>query len=1232
VNHCRNEGGSEATFTAPEAGTYVLSARLGAQQAGSDLLEAGFIIDGNQVGENTRVVGDGWGEMQWYQTTVELSAGQHTFRTQLMNDWSGEADAFGRGDRNMLVDKLAAEGPFVINGTGGNLLWNVTPNTDVQATMTLRHGNQAIGTENLESIGVNGSGQRIHPSAQLTAGRDYTVNIRLENLAGSVETGWQLRRFPFTSGESVANIDKARNAATVVFNSTPGAFGQVQYKAAGRFANGSCDGGGWSAINSANQAMDSHRLTLSNLVDGMYYCWRAVTEYPRGAPYRTVVTGPSQSFVFDKTPPTVTAPPYVILEQENLQGTVVNKANLGLPEVRDLVDKRMSATNIATPEVIGRGDIPADGVALQLGTHNVRWRASDSAGNVGYSGLQRVDVRDTTRPTYAAGPPLVVEATSPQGTQITPKSLHAETANGTQFRGWDACDAELAVTQTSQQDGEGDWLPAADVIYQRSTNPGGAGNHTVRVLMRDNSGNSTVGTYEVTIQDTTAPTFSPLPTLVVGDDESECVTSYIPRPRIEDNSYFPHELTVAPDKDEDFCWATSDAQGTRIPGPGGRVEGSIIVHDVTWTGCDPAQNCRESVQRVEVRRPTLAAEHTITVGGRAVEMGTYVNGTVTVRARLTRFSDECGDPRNAARSVWLPEPDEVSDGGEGEFIGLYTSDGDYLGTNVQLWHCDEFALVPNLTFGKDTILPEHDMEALDQASVVAENVDSWPRLFVGNKLDLGNMTVSDDRSGVRFIRVMLNPGQGGEEASEWGRELVLMQRTIAGSGRLIHGPAEVTDFTCQQGAVPCVMVDGRPHLDLTKLRTFDRDRVRQHVMRIEILDFAGNRTIDDRYFLLRDYKRALTDVSGRIETALLDAADEEYQTDLDEAKSHLEVALTYWNAKTGEGIGPDFSLRQIQWGPSFRRAERGVVSLSRARRNDAPSFFRVLETDISQAMIGQMQLYLDEQEGMLNPPEGQDPNEDQIPAWWDETLAGARATLADARAQAYGRTQADRAADAYNDAAALYELRYDHLQRVTERTVAADESEDPIEDGELRDLVYALNNIIHSVIKEEIRSAREVNNAGGDQLDVVIRRLNQVQGCMDSLVRDNLNDRTFTLCYLDIVEIVHQLRQVQGALVETYTWRSLLAASVFGMLDISIYHSINALVTFEGYDENPEAIEALEQYRLGTEELRAGDVDVALNRYLANRCRMVMLYNEYYADPEDPSLGPINEADYCEAN
>ena len=150
VNHCRGGGGVEASFSVPQAGTYVLSARLGAEQAGSDLLEAGFIVDGNQVGENTRIVGHGWGEKQWYQTTGELAAGQHTDRTHLMNDRAGAADQVGRTDRNMLVDKLAVEGPFVINA-GGNLLWNVTPNTDVQATMTLRHGNQAIGTETLRA-------------------------------------------------------------------------------------------------------------------------------------------------------------------------------------------------------------------------------------------------------------------------------------------------------------------------------------------------------------------------------------------------------------------------------------------------------------------------------------------------------------------------------------------------------------------------------------------------------------------------------------------------------------------------------------------------------------------------------------------------------------------------------------------------------------------------------------------------------------------------------------------------------------------------------------------------------------------------------------------------------------------------------------------------------------------------------------------------------------------------
>ena len=83
------------------------------------------------------------------------------------------------------------------------------------------------------------------------------------------------------------------------------------------------------------------------------------------------------------------------------------------------------------------------------------------------------------------------------------------------------------------------------------------------------------------------------------------------------------------------------------------------------------------------------------------------------------------------------------------------------------------------------------------------------------------------------------------------------------------------------------------------------------------------------------------------------------------------------------------------------------------------------------------------------------------------------------------------------------------------------------------------------------------------------------------------------------------------------------------MLDISIYHSANALVSFDGAMEDPEVQEALNQYSEGTTELRRGDVDIALNRYLDNRCRMVELYNQYYADPEDPSLGPIDQAPYC---
>ena len=83
---------------------------------------------------------------------------------------------------------------------------------------------------------------------------------------------------------------------------------------------------------------------------------------------------------------------------------------------------------------------------------------------------------------------------------------------------------------------------------------------------------------------------------------------------------------------------------------------------------------------------------------------------------------------------------------------------------------------------------------------------------------------------------------------------------------------------------------------------------------------------------------------------------------------------------------------------------------------------------------------------------------------------------------------------------------------------------------------------------------------------------------MGSLQSQGLSDHDFTECYIEVVKIVKKLRGVQGALVDTYT-RGLLGIGVYGMFDISIYHSTNSLVTQEGVDEDEEAQTGISEFR-----------------------------------------------------
>ena len=74
------------------------------------------------------------------------------------------------------------------------------------------------------------------------------------------------------------------------------------------------------------------------------------------------------------------------------------------------------------------GNIIAFPYDFALGQTDVVWRATDDSGNVG-TDTQQVRVRDTTAPTVTAGAQLVVEATDPAGTPLTPMLARLPTSS-----------------------------------------------------------------------------------------------------------------------------------------------------------------------------------------------------------------------------------------------------------------------------------------------------------------------------------------------------------------------------------------------------------------------------------------------------------------------------------------------------------------------------------------------------------------------------------------------------------------------------------------------------------------------------------------------------------------------------------------------------------------------------------------------------------------------------------
>jgi hypothetical protein len=211
-----------------------------------------------------------------------------------------------------------------------------------------------------------------------------------------------------------------------------------------------------------------------------------------------IATGTQTVTVIDTTPPVLTVPAAVTVEQATANGTVVPLT--------------ATATDLCDADVVISSDARP---IYPLGTTTVTFTATDDSGNVS-TGQTTVTVIDTTPPALTVPAAVTAEQTNKDG---TPVNIGAATAT-------DICDADVVITNDA---------PAVFPL----------GPTTVTWTATDDTGNSVSAEQTVTVVDTTPPTVDAgpdrrfilgetvtLPTPTVSDvcDTNPAVTDDAPDP------------------------------------------------------------------------------------------------------------------------------------------------------------------------------------------------------------------------------------------------------------------------------------------------------------------------------------------------------------------------------------------------------------------------------------------------------------------------------------------------------------------------------------------------------------------------------------------------------------------------------------------------------------------------------------------------------------------------------
>lgn len=206
------------------------------------------------------------------------------------------------------------------------------------------------------------------------------------------------------------------------------------------------------------QGTDIFPVTISNDAQAAYPVGITLVHWTAKDANGNISTGIQKVTIVDTTAPVVTPPPNLTVEATG----PLTPVNIGMATATDLVGV-VSLTN----------DAPA---SFPLGTTTITWTARDAAGNIG-------TVKQTV---------TVVDSTPPQLKGLANQILEAISANG--------APATFSVTAT-------DIVDSAPVVAcsAASGSTFQLGVTTVNCTATDASGNSSAGSFTITVQDTTPP-------------------------------------------------------------------------------------------------------------------------------------------------------------------------------------------------------------------------------------------------------------------------------------------------------------------------------------------------------------------------------------------------------------------------------------------------------------------------------------------------------------------------------------------------------------------------------------------------------------------------------------------------------------------------------------------------------------------------------------------------------